>query len=325
MDLDTALLRAFVATAEEGHFGRAAGRLFVTQQALSKRIARLEQLLGAPVLERNTRTVRLTATGERLLPYARDVIEAVDAAASAAGIGGPVRVDVMDPHTAAAGLIRRVIDQDPNLSLRITARGARGTAIDALRSGDVDVAFGRASAVPWPAEIRRRCALMEPVGLLLSTGHALAACSRVAMANLAHLALRFPMHDAPPDWVNLVDELTATLGIVVDRSGSNLGFDHFLDQTADDPTTATFYGLHMPPPDDDRLRLVPIVAPTPVFAWAVMWRRRIPDSLVNRLARPGSATLPDDAWLPAADRAWLARRSIGVSDPVAVHTSDDHL
>ncbi|WP_051023062.1 LysR family transcriptional regulator [Nocardia pneumoniae] len=307
MDLDTALLRALVATAEEGHFGRAADRLFVTQQALSKRIARLEQILGARVLERTRRTVRLTATGERFLPYARDVVDAVDAAASAAGIGGPVRVDVMDAHTAAAGLVRRVVDQDPNLSLQITARGARSTAVDALRSGDVDVAFGRASAVPWPAEIRRRCVLLEPVGLLLSAGHPLSACSQVTMADLAHIALRFPMHDAPPDWVNLVDELTATFGIMVDRAGSNLGFDHFLDQTAGDPTTATFYGLHMPPPGVHRLRVVPIVAPTPMFAWAAMWRRRVPDSIVNRLTRRGSTTIPDDAWLPTADRAWLVR------------------
>jgi DNA-binding transcriptional LysR family regulator len=299
VDLNTALLRAFVTTAEEGHFGRAAGRLFVTQQALSKRIARLEQILGARVLERTRRTVRLTATGERFLPHARDVVEAVDAAAAAAGIGGPVRVDVMDTHTAAADLVRCAVDQDPTLPLEITAR-------DALLAGDVDVAFGRASAVPWPADVRRRCVLLEPIGLLLSAGHPLSACPEVTLADLAHTALRFPMHDAPPDWVNLVDELTATFGIVVDRTGSNLGFDHFLDQTASDPVTATFYGLRMPPPRDHRLRVVPVVAPTPVFAWAAMWRRRVPESIVNRLAGPVSMMIPDHAWVPAADRAWLA-------------------
>jgi DNA-binding transcriptional LysR family regulator len=307
MDLDTALLRAFVATAEELHFGRAAVRLFITQQALSKRVARLEEILGTRLLERNRRTVALTATGARLLPHAREVVEAVDVIAVATGFGGPVRVDVMDTHTAATGLLRHAVDHDPTLRLEVTARGARSTAVEALRAGDVDVAFGRASAVPWPVDVRRRCVLLEPIGLLLGAGHRLWARDDVTLAELTDTPLHFPMHDAPPDWTSLVDELTATFGITVDRAGSNLGFDHFLHQTADDPTTATFYGLRMPAPRDDRLRVVPIVAPTPVFAWSVMWRRRTPESVIDRLTGPASTALPEHAWLPTTDRAWLSR------------------
>ncbi|WP_449061195.1 LysR substrate-binding domain-containing protein [Planomonospora algeriensis] len=213
----------------------------------------------------------------------------------------------MDEHTAAVGLVRRALDQDPALRLEITARGARRTAVDALRSGEVDVAFGRASALPWPADLRRRCVLLEPVGLLLGAEHPLWAREEVTMAELAGTVLRFPIHDAPTDWVSLLDELTAAFGIVVDQTGSNLGFDHFLDQTAGDPTTATFYGLRMPPPRDDRLRIVPITAPAPVFAWTAMWRRRIPESVIDRLTGPVSTALPPHAWLPAADRAWLGR------------------
>ncbi len=77
-------MRAFAVTAEECHFGRAADRLFITQQALSKRIARLEEILGARLLERDRRSVGLTAAGERFLPHAHEVVEAVDAAAAAA-------------------------------------------------------------------------------------------------------------------------------------------------------------------------------------------------------------------------------------------------
>ncbi|MEV4258685.1 LysR family transcriptional regulator, partial [Spirillospora sp. NPDC049652] len=57
MDVDVPGLRAFVAAAEEMHFGRAAQRLFLTQQALSQRVRRLEAVLGAPLFERTTRRV----------------------------------------------------------------------------------------------------------------------------------------------------------------------------------------------------------------------------------------------------------------------------
>lgn len=307
MDLDTGLLRAFVATAEEHHFGRAAGRLFITQQASSKRIARLEGILGVRVLERTNRRVELTEAGERFLPYARAVVEALDAAAAAAGIGGPVRVDVMDEHAAAVGLLRRATGRDPALRLETTARGGRRTAVDVLQAGDVDIAFGRAAAVPWPAEIHRRCALLEPLGLLVGAGHPLWPVPEVAMADLADVPLRFPMHGAPQDWVTFVDELTAAFGVTVDQAGSSMGFDHFLDHTAENPDTATFYGLDMRPPADERLHVIPIVAPSPVFAWAVMWRRHVPESFVNRLVEPAPTRIPADAWLPNADRAWLDR------------------
>jgi len=68
VDLDSALLRAYVVTAEEMHFGRAAGRLQLTQQALSKRIARLEGLIAVRLFDRGSRRVELTAAGHRLPP-----------------------------------------------------------------------------------------------------------------------------------------------------------------------------------------------------------------------------------------------------------------
>jgi DNA-binding transcriptional LysR family regulator len=309
VDLDTALLRAFVATAEENHFGRAAGRLFVTQQALSKRIARLEEILGARLFERTNRRVELTAAGQRFLGPARDAVEAVDAAVAAAGVGGtgPVRVDVMEEHAAATGLVRLAVARDPSLRLEVTSRGDRSSAIAGLRGGDFDVAFGRAAAVPWPADVRRRLVLLEPAGLLVGAGHPWWSRAEVAVPELAGLPLRFPMHGAPDDWVTFVDELAGTFGLAVDQAGSNIGFDHFIDSTAAGPAVATFYGLSMRPPRDDSLRVVPIVAPTPVFAWAAMWRRRTPEATVNRLVGPAPAEIPEDAWLPAADRAWLVR------------------
>lgn len=52
MDFDLSQVRAFVVAADEGHFGRAAARLFLSQQGLSKRIQRLEQQVGEALFER---------------------------------------------------------------------------------------------------------------------------------------------------------------------------------------------------------------------------------------------------------------------------------
>ena len=80
VDLDTRLLRAFVAVAEELSFTRAAQRLFLAQQALSSQVQQLETRLGLKLFERTTRKVALTEAGERLLPHARAALDALDSA-----------------------------------------------------------------------------------------------------------------------------------------------------------------------------------------------------------------------------------------------------
>src|SRR3954452_19861325 len=77
-DLDSRLLRAFVAVAEELNFTRAADRLHLAQQALSTQIQQLETRIGERLFVRTTRSVALTETGERLLPHARAVLVALD-------------------------------------------------------------------------------------------------------------------------------------------------------------------------------------------------------------------------------------------------------
>ena len=73
-------LESFVAVAEEGHLGRAATRLHVTQPPLTRRIKALEGELGAPLFERTPRGMRLLPTGERLLPHAREILARVELA-----------------------------------------------------------------------------------------------------------------------------------------------------------------------------------------------------------------------------------------------------
>ena len=74
MHLEVEQLRALATLAEELNFTRAARRLGVAQPALSARISRMERRLGRKLVERNTRSVRLTEAGADLLARARPML-----------------------------------------------------------------------------------------------------------------------------------------------------------------------------------------------------------------------------------------------------------
>jgi DNA-binding transcriptional LysR family regulator len=72
--MDISALQAFIAVAESGSFSRAAERIFLTQPAISKRIAALEQEIGARLFDRVGRKSHLTQAGEALLSRTRAVL-----------------------------------------------------------------------------------------------------------------------------------------------------------------------------------------------------------------------------------------------------------
>jgi DNA-binding transcriptional LysR family regulator len=94
-DLDLRLVRYFVVVAEHRHFGRAATALRVTQPSLSRQIRRLEQQLGARLLDRTPQGTRLTEAGEAFLLSAKALLRlASRAAAETRAAAQPSRLTV---------------------------------------------------------------------------------------------------------------------------------------------------------------------------------------------------------------------------------------
>ncbi|MFF5535968.1 LysR family transcriptional regulator [Streptomyces cinerochromogenes] len=316
MDLDMAQVRAFITTADEQHFGKAAERLHLSQQALSKRIRRLEELLGTRLLERSSQGVELTEAGSRFLGPAVAALDAADTAVAAvAAAGRPLRIDVLDERLVPIHLVQRWIDADPEAPLEVSMRHGLENALPALRRGDIDVAFGRVHALraPWRDEFAYRPARLEPLVLLVGLDHPFAQKPSVRLAELPGVPLRTPMGGGVLEWTAFLREFADSWSLDLNTSGPALSLDHLVDTVADSPGAATLVGAGMNVPDGQRIRTVPLVDPTPVYPWSAVWRRDRPHRLLSRLldAAGSGAPVRDMAdaigpvWLPAADRSGL--------------------
>lgn len=82
------LVLSFAVLAEELHYTKAARRLFLSQSGLSRRIAHLEELVGAALVDRSERQLRLTPAGCAVLQFADSLLEA--AALLEARLRGPL-------------------------------------------------------------------------------------------------------------------------------------------------------------------------------------------------------------------------------------------
>ncbi len=140
-------LASFLAVVEEGQFARAAARLFLSPPTVTGHVQRLERELGIRLLERSPLT--LTPAGERLVPHARTMLAAANAASDAviglhAADGAPLRVGVMAPGSAelTPAILRAFRRAQPRTPLRLESLNfAEHTT--ALTEHRVDVAFVR--------------------------------------------------------------------------------------------------------------------------------------------------------------------------------------
>jgi DNA-binding transcriptional LysR family regulator len=143
-NLDIALLRAFVTTAEHGSMTAAGFALHLTQGAVSQQIARLEALSG-PLFSRDHRDLRLTLAGERLLGNARRLLafhDALLAEMTESTVEGPVRLGA--PQDLVATLLGPILKgyahAHPQVELTLMC-AASPDLLRAIERGEIDIAL----------------------------------------------------------------------------------------------------------------------------------------------------------------------------------------
>jgi DNA-binding transcriptional LysR family regulator len=147
--VDLRQLSYFVAVAEEGHLGRAAQRLCMSQPPLTRHVKAMEAGLGVRLFDRTPRGMRLTEAGEALLKDAREILRMLHGAADRAqrvGTGQRGRLDVGLYGSATFGVVPRILARfceehpDVDLSLHYAQTPAQ---VQALRQGRVLIVFER--------------------------------------------------------------------------------------------------------------------------------------------------------------------------------------
>lgn len=309
--IDPRLLRAFVAVAEELHFTRAAARLYVAQQALSRDIRRLERELGADLFVRSTRRVTLSADGERLLPYARRVLAAHDELLAAFREARPLLVDLNSPGLSTGRrVLHRARELAPECELMARYESGLTYAAGELIAGRLDASFGRFAGLDpaLRAQLDQLPVRYEPMAIVLPEDHRLAVLPEVPLDALAgETVYAGAGNPRTPEWTDLALHLFEGRGIgIAPPAPLAVGDEEFQRVMAKmrNPVLAVVGFPAMP-----RTVLRPLVDPVPLSLVSMVWRKG--------LVHPGFAALrravvqlseeenwlrrPVDGWIPATD------------------------
>ncbi|MBE7416809.1 MAG: LysR family transcriptional regulator [Ideonella sp.] len=209
--MDVRHLRYFVAVAEALSFAKAARDLHMSQPPLSKRIAEMEEVLGARLFDRSSKKVALTAAGEALLPPARAAVKDFDSAVRVARALSPatsrslrIAMPLETSRTVLLDVVSRLhqVNLEANMSEMGTPEQER-----LLAAGEIDVALLR---YPFDTHgLKVSPPLGLPLGVLMPASHPLAGRDVLHLTDLQPFPLvMFHRHVHPL----LHDELLALCG-----------------------------------------------------------------------------------------------------------------
>ncbi|MFJ8349291.1 LysR family transcriptional regulator [Streptomyces sp. NPDC094153] len=305
MDLDA--VRTFVAAVDAGRFQDAAAELSITQQAVSKRVATLERILGVSLFTRTGRGAKLTIDGQAFLPHARDLLRAEERALASVRPGRrALRVDVIGRRLAPAGLLRGFHRAFPEVELDVVTLFDADAAIDAIRSGTIDASF-RAVAMPGlrlPDDFGAARVFDEPIQLLTGPDHALASARAVTPADLAGYRIWMPGIVPGTEWAAYYDALADAFGLTIETTGPDFGIEPLLDTIADSRSLVTFVGeeTRLVWPAGHGLRRIAVRDPVPVYPHSLLWHRDNPHPALASLRdhlRSGLSDRPEtETWTP---------------------------
>lgn len=331
-ELDPRVLRYFVAVAEELHFTRAAARLYVAQQALSREIGRLEQRLGVPLLTRTTRRVALTPEGERLLVRARELLALHDQTLRELhdlDNRGPLLVDLLAEGHTPTRVLHAARARAPHTELVARFHGGFGAALQLLLAGRLDVAFGRSEGIGWPfpdGQLARELIRLEPLALLLPEEHPLAALDAVPLAALRGTQVDASVgNDSAPEWVDLAVRLLAAFG--AEPSPQHLhavGLEETVQhlRTHGRPILTLAERLIVP-----GVVVRPLTDPVPLYPWTIVYRRELRHPALDALQASAEQLArserwrepPPDAWIPEPDATTLGLGVKPSREPPSTH------
>ncbi len=182
--LDLRLVQCFTVVAEHRHFGRAAAALHTTQPSLSRQIGRLEQQVGARLLDRGPRGTRLTEAGQVFLPLARTLLcSATQAMARTRAAAQPTRITIgYTTNIIVTPAVRELRHRHPGADVH-TVHLAWNEPRAALLEHRVDAVLTR---LPFPADQLHVTVLYdEPRVLVVPVGHRLAGRESVTLDGIA--------------------------------------------------------------------------------------------------------------------------------------------
>jgi DNA-binding transcriptional LysR family regulator len=304
VELDLGAVRAFVAVAGCRRFGEAADELALSQQAVSKRIAKLESDLGTTLLRRTPTGAEPTDDGAAFLLPARALLATADQAIDAVrSRRRALRVDVVSTGLATTELVRD-FHESANADVEIITSKGRLTAVPALVRGTVDAAFARVLGPLDPA-LGHSPVYLDPLHVLVGVTHPLAGRKEVDMADLAGAVAWMPGNTPGTEWTAWFDDLAAEFALRIETHSPNFGLDHLLDEVAGTPGALTFAGEGVRVPWHPEIARIPVAPPVPVYPHSLLWRRdnRHPllAALIAHLKARYRAPTRAECWLPPAE------------------------
>lgn len=228
-------IRCFVTAAEELHFGRAAARLNMTQPPLSRQIQVLERILGVPLFERTSRSVKLTPAGRVFLPEARRIVwlaESATLAARKVAQGDAGRIGIGFTAVSGYSFLPQIVAQArarlPNIELDLREM-VSSQQVEALQTGLIDIGFLRQPLDRHEFESER--VVSEALIAALPTGDTRLTTPELTLkafdgsplimysregASYFHNMLMglFSEADVRPDYVQQVTQIHSMLGLV---------------------------------------------------------------------------------------------------------------